>query len=221
MRLFSLFACAFATLSAVNAVSIHDPKALSPCDSCSSANILGDGILSPANAREKRKGGGGKSGGGGAKVEEENRPKTVSGSGVRPAYGGGRYYGGGATVPYTAGQRSPLGLAPLLIPPIAALAIFPGLWLYGVYQYPYTHPYMFVNETVTNATFPSDGELKTLRHEVVKRNTALIKSIFNELATEWWKNGGTANSKTVPARLSLCILKQTPYAYGLESNQIN
>jgi hypothetical protein len=61
---------------------------------------------------------------------------------------------------------------------------------------------------------PSDGELKTLRHEVVKRNTALIKSIFNELTTEWWKNGGTANSKTVPARLPLCILKQTPYAYG-------
>jgi hypothetical protein len=32
---------------------------------------------------------------------------------------------------------------------------------------------------------PRDGELKTLRHKVVKRNTALIKSIFNELATEW------------------------------------
>ena len=30
-----------------------------------------------------------------------------------------------------------------------------------------------------------DGELKILCHEVIKRNTALIKSIFNELATRW------------------------------------
>ena len=29
-----------------------------------------------------------------------------------------------------------------------------------------------------------NGELKTLRHEVVKYNIALIKSIFNELATK-------------------------------------
>ena len=103
-------------------------------------------------------GGGGKSPGGGASNSKSNSNaggKTASGSGVRPAYGGGRYYGGGATVPYTAGQRSPLGLVPLLILPIAALAIFPGLWLYGVYQYPYTHPYTFVNETITNATFPN------------------------------------------------------------------
>jgi len=166
MRLLSIFACALATLSAVNAVSIHDAKALSSRGSGSSADILENGILSPANALEKRKGGGGKSGGGGgggkssgggsnSKPSSNTGGKTVSGSGVRPAYGGGRYYGGGATVPYTAGQRSPLGIAPFLILPIAALAIFPGLWLYGVYQYPYTHPYTFVNQTITNATFPN------------------------------------------------------------------
>jgi hypothetical protein len=61
------------------------------------------------------------------------RGKTVFSLGVRSAYGRGRYYGRGATVPYTAGQRSPLGLAPLLIPPITALAIFFGLWLYSIY----------------------------------------------------------------------------------------
>ena len=65
MRFLLLFAYAFATLSAVNAVSIHDAKALSPRDSGPSANILGDTVLSPANALEKRKGGGGRSGGGG------------------------------------------------------------------------------------------------------------------------------------------------------------
>ena len=81
-------------------------------------------------------GGGGKPSGGGAlnlKSNLNTRGKTVSGLGVRPTYSGGRYYSRGATVPYTAGQRSPLGLAPLLILPITALAIFPSLWLYGVY----------------------------------------------------------------------------------------
>ena len=101
--------------------------------------------------REKSPGGGTPN----SKLNSNAGGKTVSGSGVRPNYGGGRYYGGGATVPYTAGNRSPLGLAPLFILPLAALAIFPGLWLYGVYQYPYTHPYTFVNQTITNATFPN------------------------------------------------------------------
>lgn len=82
----------------------------------------------------------------------------MAGSGVRPGYGGGRYYGGGATVPYTAGHRSPLGLAPFLLLPVAALAIFPGLWLYGVYSYPYTHPYTFVNQTIENATYIATGQ---------------------------------------------------------------
>jgi len=54
---------------------------------------------------------------------------------VSPAYGGGRYYGGGASVPYSAGRRSPGGLLPFAILPIAALAIFPGIWLAGAYGY--------------------------------------------------------------------------------------
>ncbi|XTI86145.1 hypothetical protein V2W45_1483368 [Cenococcum geophilum] len=141
--LFLLFVYIFATLSAINAVSIYNPKALSPYDSYLSANILGNSILLPTNAQEKRKGGGGKSGGGGRggkssgggasnlKPNLNARGKTVFGLGVRPAYNRGRYYSGG---------RSPFGLAPLLIPPIAALTIFPSLWLYG---------------TVTNTTFPN------------------------------------------------------------------
>ena len=73
MRLLSLFTRAFAILSAVNAVYIYDAKALSLRDSDSSANILGDGILSLANTLEKRKGGGGKSGGGGGAKSQINR----------------------------------------------------------------------------------------------------------------------------------------------------
>ncbi|XTI86442.1 hypothetical protein V2W45_1467173 [Cenococcum geophilum] len=124
--LFLLFIYAFATLSAVNA-------ALSPYNFCLSANILGNSILLPANTQEKRKGGGSKSSGGGRggrssggsalnlKSNLNARGKTVFSLGAR------------AIVPYTASRRFPLGLTPLLIPPIAALAIFPSLWLYGVY----------------------------------------------------------------------------------------
>ncbi|KAL4959481.1 uncharacterized protein BDV14DRAFT_205627 [Aspergillus stella-maris] len=72
---------------------------------------------------------------------------SPGGSGPRPTYGrGGGYYGGGATVPYTSGIRSPLGIAPFFLP-IAALAFFPGLWLYGAHAYPYNHAYNYHNDT--------------------------------------------------------------------------
>lgn len=56
-----------------------------------------------------------------------------------------RYYAGGARTPYSAGARSPLGITPFLLP-IAALAFFPGLWLYGAYAYPYNHHYSYMDE---------------------------------------------------------------------------
>jgi hypothetical protein len=31
--------------------------------------------------------------------------------------------------------------------PVAALAFFPGVWLYGAYAYPYHHPYYYEDET--------------------------------------------------------------------------
>ncbi|KAH8431192.1 uncharacterized protein LDX57_008851 [Aspergillus melleus] len=70
---------------------------------------------------------------------------TRGGSGPRPAYGGGSYYAGGARTPYAAGGRSPLGLTPFLLP-VAALAFFPGLWLYGAYAYPYHHHYNYTDQ---------------------------------------------------------------------------
>lgn len=80
---------------------------------------------------------------------------TKTGSGVTPNYGGGRYYGGGATTPYTSGVRSPLGIAPVFLG-VGLLSIYPGLWLYGAYSYPYVHPYTFHNRTAransTNTT---------------------------------------------------------------------
>ncbi|RHZ60731.1 uncharacterized protein CDV56_104584 [Aspergillus thermomutatus] len=71
---------------------------------------------------------------------------TSSSSRVAPSYGGGSYYAGGAKSAYSAGRRSPLGITPFLLP-VAALAIFPGIWLYGAYAYPYTHHYDYINQT--------------------------------------------------------------------------
>lgn len=71
---------------------------------------------------------------------------------MRPAYGGGGYYGGGAGVPYSAGARTGRGLSPgLLLLPVVALALLPGLWLYSVYPYYYTSPWRYVNQTYQDA----------------------------------------------------------------------
>lgn len=80
---------------------------------------------------------------------------TKSGSGPQPAYGrSNSYYAGGAHTPYTAGKKSPGGLSPFLLP-ATAMAFFPGIWLYGIYAYPYRDPYRFVNQTTNqNETIP-------------------------------------------------------------------
>lgn len=72
---------------------------------------------------------------------------TVRGSGVRPSYGGGAYYGGGSKTPFRAGTRSPLGLVPFLMPLAVVLIIFPGPWLYDVHGYRYNEPYYYRNRT--------------------------------------------------------------------------
>ncbi|KAI9372012.1 hypothetical protein BJX61DRAFT_471427 [Aspergillus egyptiacus] len=120
---------------------------------------------------EKRRGGGGRGGGGGGSGgggggrgggsrpgSSNGRPGSTSpnsnvggysssGSGPRPTYGrGGGFYGGGSVVPYASGARSPLGIVPFFLP-IAALAFFPGIWLYGAHVYPYHNPYRYINET--------------------------------------------------------------------------
>lgn len=82
--------------------------------------------------------------------------RTSTGSGVSPSYGRG-YYSGGASVPYTAGARSASGIKPLLFLSAGAFAVFPAIWLYGVYSYPYTQPYSFHNITTNaNETKPVD-----------------------------------------------------------------
>jgi hypothetical protein len=55
-------------------------------------------------------------------------------------------------VPYSAGQRSPSGIAPVAVGAfagagIAGLAFWPGLWYHPIYYYPYGHPYTYYNES--------------------------------------------------------------------------
>ncbi|KAK9359420.1 glycine-rich protein [Lipomyces starkeyi] len=75
-----------------------------------------------------------------------NGGRTVSGSGSNP-YIGGKYYPGGATVPYTAGARTASGLSPVFIAPLAVGSLWPGLWLGGAYGYYYPHPIVYHNAT--------------------------------------------------------------------------
>ncbi|PGH10154.1 hypothetical protein AJ79_05509 [Helicocarpus griseus UAMH5409] len=75
------------------------------------------------------------------------------GSGTPRGYGGGAYYGGGAAVPFSAGKASRKGLLPFVFLPIAALAFFPGVWLYGAHAYHVGHwDYRNTSDPNGNAT---------------------------------------------------------------------
>lgn len=69
------------------------------------------------------------------------------GSSAKPSYGGGKYYGGGSTRAFSSGTKSPRGIVPLTVGVGAAAFIFPGIWLYGAYNYPYGHGYSYRNRT--------------------------------------------------------------------------
>ncbi|KAK6344987.1 hypothetical protein TWF718_006932 [Orbilia javanica] len=106
---------------------------------------------------EKRKGGGGggKGGGGGSSGGKSSSGGSKSSSSGSKSSGnnkgyktyGGRY-GGGASTGYKAGGKSPLGLAPFLLPLAAIALIFPGLWLYAVYSYHYNTLYQYYNDSL-------------------------------------------------------------------------
>lgn len=150
---------ALATLSA-NGASIPETNAINHIADRADAQPRSAEVIAPDQSLERRKGGGGRGGGGGSSSSSgggrssgssggssgSSRSggslggQTRSGSGAPRAYGGG-YYGGGAAVPYSAGQRTPKGLlaAPLLLG-VGLFAIMPGLWLYSAYPYHYNNP---------------------------------------------------------------------------------
>ena len=83
----------------------------------------------------------------------KTNPPNSSSSSISPSYGGGRYFAGGSSSAYRSGSRSPSGIAPFALLG-AGLLIFPGLWLYGAYEYNYNHPYSFHN--ASNASQPAN-----------------------------------------------------------------
>jgi hypothetical protein len=150
-------------------------------------------IVSPDHSLERRKGGGGRgggssgggssssggsSGGGGGRGtggaarnsgSSTTGGQTRYGSGPARSYGGG-YYGGGASVPYSAGGKSTKGLvaAPLLVGG-AALALMPGIWLYSVYPYHYSNPYRFYNRTANRTNTDNNNQARNLVDLVVRQ----------------------------------------------------
>ena len=64
---------------------------------------------------------------------------------MTPRFGGGRYYQGGATIPYRSGRRTPSGIVPVALLGGALIFWGAGLWLAGAYLYAYGKDYKFEN----------------------------------------------------------------------------
>lgn len=95
------------------------------------------------------------SSGGGRSSGGTSGGRTVTGSGPTPAYGGGRFYGGGASVPYRSGDKSPSGLVPVAL--VAGIGVGATFWIAGSYMYHYPNPYRFYNQSSRqNETKPID-----------------------------------------------------------------
>lgn len=151
--------------SVANAASIPEINAINLIEDHADVLPRSSEVVAPDHNLERRKGGGGRGGGsssgsgrtsGSSSSSSSGRTSsssnaggsTSAGSGAPRAYGG--YYGGGASVPYTAGRSTPKGLvaAPLLVG-VGLLAIMPGLWLYSVYPY-HLNNYSFRNQSETD-----------------------------------------------------------------------
>ncbi|KAL0929453.1 uncharacterized protein CTRU02_215619 [Colletotrichum truncatum] len=112
--------------------------------------------IDPTASLQPRKGGGGKGVGSRPKKpsgrtgiarggnRDNSGGSTKTGSGPAPAYGRGRYYGGGASIPYKAGDARGGITAVLLVG--SAVAFWPGLWM-SIYVYDHT-PYLFYNASI-------------------------------------------------------------------------
>lgn len=66
---------------------------------------------------------------------------------MRPAYGGGRYYGGGGARPYRSGGISPAAAIVPVFFAVGLLAFWPGHWYHGAHLYNHPNEYTFYNSS--------------------------------------------------------------------------
>ncbi|EAS28982.3 uncharacterized protein CIMG_07728 [Coccidioides immitis RS] len=176
-----------------------------------------------------RSGGGGRGGspgGRGGASSPGSRPSSNAGgtspggSGSPRSYGGGNNYAGGAEVPYTAGRRSPTGLLPFFLP-VALLAFFPGLWLFGAYAYQSNHDFNWRNRTSgmdenipiiclcqqysvcgcddnNNSTY-IQSILNDTDQNGLPRNSSIVKTVEVNGTTRIYINGTLPNGTTAPS----------------------
>ncbi|PKS12803.1 hypothetical protein jhhlp_001014 [Lomentospora prolificans] len=114
--------------------------------SSSDSSRSGSSSSSSSSSSRNGQGSSGPSGSGSSRSSTPGTP-GFAGAGAPRSFAGGRFYGAGASSPYKAGTRSPGGISPLLFVGAAALAFWPGVWLYGAYSYHYPYNYHFHNET--------------------------------------------------------------------------
>ncbi|EHL02178.1 hypothetical protein M7I_1772 [Glarea lozoyensis 74030] len=140
---------------------------------------------------------------------------TKTGSGPARSFGGGRFYGGGAAAPYTAGQRSPGSkILPLAVGVgvggalgVAAIAAYPGHWPYGFYNYPTQKPdsdiYLLIRNSHPNSnntfldSLIGDGTYANLNQSVV--TVADINGTSTIILNGTLPNGTTASGGTEDA----------------------
>lgn len=151
MRFHTLLAFCLAGLSAANAIAVPGSEPGAPDSNELWKRRGGGGSGGRGGGGGSRGGKSGGSRGGGSGGGKSAPPKAgqpgFAGAGAPRGYGGGRYYGGGGAAPFSSGKRTPkAGIAGLFIVG-AAVAFWPGVWLYGAHMYPYTNRYGFHNDT--------------------------------------------------------------------------
>ncbi|KAL2199090.1 hypothetical protein P885DRAFT_75502 [Corynascus similis CBS 632.67] len=154
MKLTSFFlAAALLSDAAIGALVVPPSAELTTVKPVQHKNKERDETAAAPEELWKRRGGGGGGGrggggGGGSRGGSGGSGRGSSGSrpAVTPAYGGGRFFGGGAAQPYRAGSRSPSGIAPVFFAG-SLLVFWPGIWYHGAHIYHFERPYEFYNAT--------------------------------------------------------------------------
>lgn len=184
------------TTQITSASSIPDSSSnrVSLAYSVSRRIVPASSLTSSEHSLERRKGGGGGGGGGGrsssggtssssggrassggsssSSGSRSSGGQTSGSSGSTRNFGGGRYYSGGAAVPYKAGSRTPKGLiAGAVITPLVLLSIMPGLWLYNTYPYYYNNPYRFYNQSARSNDDNNNNNNNTSRRGLRARQS--------------------------------------------------